>query len=375
MFLADYANSIVPQRLALLGAAIVLVGTTPLVDAWFLHPPAAFVGPTRWVQFGIMIPALLLAALATSLPSLRRWANPVGLAAAFAMACGVMFQRALGAVHGFNVPAELVGVVFAGTAILSGFRLVHSAPLAGVILLLFVLVEIRSFGSNSSSYYAALAMGMLAVISIMGAYLQEYAARAGWLQRRMLEELALQDSLTGLSNFRGFHTAYRTVFGTALRDGRPLLVAAIDIDHFKAYNDYYGHPAGDDCLRRVAEVLARHTRRAADIKARTGGEEFMLVRYDVSADAAAPLLEQVRAEVQALAIPHAASPQAPVVTISIGAACQVPDAQTRPEGLLQAADDQLYLSKQNGRNRVSLQVSSDPLRVAAQQLQRPGSRA
>jgi diguanylate cyclase (GGDEF)-like protein len=359
-FLDDHARDIVPRRVALLVAAVLLVAMTPLLEAAFLHPPAAFVPLSRWIQFGLMVPAMGIAAVFTVAPPLQRWSDAVGSVAAFAVCAGVIWQRAAGAPLGYHVPSELVAVVLTGTAIMAGLRLVWFAPAVVLILGLSSWSEITTFGAHSQSYYVLLAQSMLGMIALLGAGTEEYASRKSWLQRKMLEELTLRDPLTGLVNARGLRDVYHRVFATALREHRPLLVVAVDIDHFKAYNDHYGHIAGDDCLRRVANVLSRHGRRGNDIAARTGGEEFLLVSYDVTPDHAARVLETMRADVERLGILHAGVPHRPsVVTVSIGAVCTVPGPRLVADTLLQTADEQLYLSKQRGRNCVSLQVAVD----------------
>lgn len=356
-FRASHIDGIVPRRLALVGTALLLIGLIPLQDLMFLHPPAAFVPLSRWAQFGFMIPALLIAGAFTLAPTLRRWSDTAALIASFIVCAGVIYQRHAGAAFGYHVPSELVAVVLTGTAIMAGLRTIHFAPTVLAILALSAWSEIQTFGANSQSYYTLLAQGMVAVIAVLGAGMEEYFARAHWLQRSMLEELTLRDPLSGLVNARGLSDIYRRLFATAVREHRPLLVIAVDIDHFKAYNDYYGHLAGDGTLRRVADELARHGRRGNDIAARTGGEEFVLVWYDVTAESAVRLLEGMRYDVERLAIPHAGAPQRPgVVTVSVGAVCAVPGPRVEPETLLQAADEQLYLSKQRGRNCVSLRV-------------------
>jgi diguanylate cyclase (GGDEF)-like protein len=359
-FRGDHLDSVVARRLALLVAALILIGSVPVLDALFLAPPAGFAKLARGAQFGFMIPALLIAGLFTLARPLRRWSDVVALLAAFVVCAGVIYQRHIGATYGYHVPSELVAVVLTGTAVMAGLRTTHFAPAVLLILGLSAWSELRAFGATSQSYYVILAQGMLGAIAVLGAAMEEYHARATWLQRNMLEELTLRDPLSGLINARGLREVYQRAFATATREHRPLLVIAVDIDHFKAFNDHYGHLAGDDCLRRVANALARHGRRGNDIAARTGGEEFVLVWYAVDPDNALRLLEAMRQEVERLGILHAGVPQRPgVVTVSVGAVCAVPGPRVLPEALLKLADEQLYLSKQRGRNCVSLHVANE----------------
>ncbi len=124
-----------------------------------------------------------------------------------------------------------------------------------------------------------------------------------------------------------------------------------DIDHFKAYNDHYGHQRGDDCLRQVAHALRSRLRRPSDFLVRYGGEEFLAVLVETQASAAIALAEAMRRAVVERALPHAASPVAPVVTISMGVASARADLY-RFGSLLGTADQALYSAKRNGRNRV-----------------------
>jgi len=358
-FRAGHLESVVARRVALLIAALILIGSGPLLDALFLAPPDGFAKLARGAQFGFMIPALLIAGLFTLWRPLRRWSEVAALLAAFVVCAGVIYQRHVGAAYGYQVPSELVAVVLTGTAVMAGLRTTYFAPAVLLILGLSAWSELRAFGATSQSYYVILAQGMLGAIAVLGAAMEEYYARATWLQRNMLEELTLRDPLSGLINARGLREVYQRAFATATREHRPLLVIAVDIDHFKAYNDHYGHLAGDDCLRRVANALARHGRRGNDLAARTGGEEFVLVWYDVNPGHALRLLEELRQDVERLGILHAGLPQRPgVVTVSVGAVCAVPGPRVLPDALLKLADEQLYLSKQRGRNCVSLQVAT-----------------
>jgi diguanylate cyclase (GGDEF)-like protein len=125
----------------------------------------------------------------------------------------------------------------------------------------------------------------------------------------------------------------------------------VDIDHFKAYNDYYGHLAGDDCLQRVARTLETVVARPGDLAARYGGEEFALVLPDTD-NGARILGERCRAAVADLQIPHQASPLLPVVTASVGVATTIPRPGSTPEELIVRADQALYRAKLLGRNQV-----------------------
>ncbi len=168
----------------------------------------------------------------------------------------------------------------------------------------------------------------------------------------MLYKLAYVDALTGVPNRRHFDQSLDAEWRRCRRSGRPLALIMIDIDHFKQYNDLYGHPQGDVCMRAVAQALRRGLGRSHDMVARYGGEEFVGLLPECDLAGATSKARALRRAVQALAIPHAGSSCAQVVTVSIGVAVQVPEAHTRPEALLASADAYLYRAKASGRNRV-----------------------
>lgn len=169
--------------------------------------------------------------------------------------------------------------------------------------------------------------------------------------RQQLEILTITDALTGLANRRHLEDSLENEWRRQLRAGMPLAIAMLDVDFFKKYNDRYGHPAGDECLRRVAATIGAHTR-STDIAARYGGEEFCIVMADTDLESAAAAAERVRSMVAALDIEHADSPSGKV-TVSIGVAAELPRADALPEFLLKAADNALYDAKHGGRDRVA----------------------
>jgi diguanylate cyclase (GGDEF)-like protein/PAS domain S-box-containing protein len=169
-----------------------------------------------------------------------------------------------------------------------------------------------------------------------------------------LRALSREDALTGLPNRRAYEQSLATEWRRALRNQRPLAVLLLDIDHFKAFNDHYGHPMGDACLRQVADVLRLGCRRSADTVARFGGEEFIAIFPETDAIDAAGVAEQMRASVADRAIPHGMAGELPMVTISIGVAALVPSNRLRAADLVRMADEALYAAKRAGRNQVVL---------------------
>ena len=168
-----------------------------------------------------------------------------------------------------------------------------------------------------------------------------------------LSRLSDTDALTGLANRRQFDRRLAEECARAARHGTPLALLMLDVDHFKRYNDLRGHPAGDACLRRVAETLRTSSRRSADLVARVGGEEFAVLMPHHTAEEAAMQAERIAAALQAAALPHGDSPVSEWVTLSIGGAqVAAPGTAHSAAELLRQADVALYAAKQAGRNRV-----------------------
>lgn len=171
------------------------------------------------------------------------------------------------------------------------------------------------------------------------------------LQREEAENEALRDALTGLSNRRHLDERTEAIWGMGPPD-LPMALVMLDIDHFKLFNDRYGHPAGDRCLKRVAGAMAAVLRGADDLAVRLGGEEFLLLLPDTGLEVAIQIAERVRRAIEMLAIPHEGSVTAPVVTASLGVMVGTVGADD-PAALLAGADKALYSAKRNGRNQVS----------------------
>lgn len=203
-------------------------------------------------------------------------------------------------------------------------------------------------------------------VSMTVCYLLERAVRISYLQRELLgleneflqennvqlrDELLI-DSLTRVTNRRGFDSSLDQEWDRGLRNGYSLALILFDVDYFKQYNDSYGHQAGDACLTAIASVPKAMIRRVGDSVARYGGEEFVVTLIGTSLEDARLFAEELRERVKELAIPHRTSSVAEVVTISCGVAAIVPDPHTSHDDLLKLADNALYEAKRAGRNKV-----------------------
>lgn len=173
---------------------------------------------------------------------------------------------------------------------------------------------------------------------------------------RELQRLSAVDGLTTIANRRSFDETLLREWRRCKRGEVSLALLICDVDFFKQYNDAYGHQAGDDCLRKVAQVLASHARRPADLMARYGGEEFAAILPETDTSGAHSLAEAMRKAVEELSIPHCESTVSPFVTVSIGLATMRPGGEGSPETLLRSADMALYTAKRQGRNGVHCQI-------------------
>jgi len=192
--------------------------------------------------------------------------------------------------------------------------------------------------------------------------LEQKAAELEHVNRK-LKELSITDFLTGLANRRRFDEALDTEWTRAMRIGQPLTLIMIDVDHFKKYNDRYGHQAGDECLRKLASVLIDNLCRTSDVVARYGGEEFSVISAYTDLVAAQQLAQRIRLAVESLALTHEDSTFG-IVTISLGIAVTIPDQEHSTDDLIRAADQALYDAKASGRNCIKTASLTDKLTPA-----------
>lgn len=278
------------------------------------------------VMTGLMTVALMAIAwigmLAWSMGEDRLFVRLVIATIALYFVLGLRFHLAL--------VANLASIVFyLGSAIVWGMPAVELAQFTAMLL-------------------------MTSMICAAGAYNLEHARRTAWLEGRLLAEIALRDGLTGIHNRRRLDEHLLRAWQQCLREHKPIALLFADIDFFKAYNDRYGHQAGDEALKAVAAVLARFGRRPLDMAARFGGEEFAVVLFDTGPEHAFNTAGEIIRAVRGLGITHTSSTAASVLTISVGVACVVPAESRSCDRLLRLADQALYVAKNDGRNRAHL---------------------
>ncbi|WP_255751477.1 sensor domain-containing diguanylate cyclase [Caballeronia sp. Lep1P3] len=205
----------------------------------------------------------------------------------------------------------------------------------------------------SVGWYAARVASIVSSSAVLGMLVYETTGLYRQLSQthRKLVETSARDGLTGVFNRAYFDERFAGELSLASSTSQPFCVLLIDVDHFKQYNDTFGHLAGDDCLKQVAHALASSLQRKGDFVARYGGEEFVVVLPGCEPAAALRVGESVRAAVENLGIPSASTGGAPV-TVSVGLACTFPTPPESAPALLNLADAALYQAKARGRNRV-----------------------
>lgn len=203
------------------------------------------------------------------------------------------------------------------------------------------------------------------VLGMCMGYLSEHRTRTVFLQSQLLtlekensealaqkmERMSREDGLTGLANRRYFDIVFEREWRRAHRNYDPISVMFIDIDHFKLFNDFYGHQRGDECIRIVAEIVGQQAKRAGDLAARYGGEEFVVIFTQTGPEELKMIGERTRMAIQEAGIHHEPSAVADVVTVSIGLASCIPDDGKTMDALLARADGNLYQAKADGRNQ------------------------
>lgn len=259
-----------------------------------------------------------------------------------------------------TVIAHFVGYSGAGTAVLTASAFGHfffagllfhqALPAALATLGAYFVALLWNDAPAGLVGYAIVAVLAVQTMATVVAYDLQRAERIAFIEHGAERSRAEHDGLTGLRNRRDFDERFDAYWQQAMREREPLTVMLIDVDHFKGYNDRYGHQAGDDVLRRVARAV-RVAARTSDVVARYGGEEFVILAPGLDESSTAALGERIRATVEQLGIAHEGSGCARVVTVSIGAAHVQPQQRRSPAGALQLADENLYRSKREGRNR------------------------
>lgn len=340
------------SRIILLTFGLIMIGVTPLYDQWLLNIPDDFRKWTLFIQWAIDIPTLILALLCILRDKLHRWAEPALIAATVITSLGMVAQRYFGARYGFDIPHEFPTLVIAAVIVLGRVSVINLAPWALLVMTITSVNEFHSYGSNGETIYRVIALWMMTIILLTGGTIAGLYARSNWLRTQLLAQRSSIDSLTGLFNRGQFDLVFEALIQQACRDKKSLAVMLIDIDHFKAFNDHYGHLAGDECLKKIGKLLSETARRPMDLRGRYGGEEFVAVWYDTTPGNSAILAEELLIGLSSMNIKHAKSPTAQQVTASAGLYHCSPTQTDTLADIIGEADKLLYEAKSQGRNRM-----------------------
>lgn len=310
--------------------------------------PAAVHRQLDLIRLAVLGPVFLNALVLVHTRLYRRWypiIAPYG-AAVFGIGVVVLVVKAATVMQGVSLIASaVIATVYNYLMLGLAFR-----PALAASLVALIAYPIAAALVDVPAAQRLVDISVLIFTNVIGAivcYSLERANRTNFLESQLLIETARRDGLTGIANRRTFDEHVDRVWAQAAREGMPLTLLLIDIDHFKAYNDKFGHQAGDECLRRVAWSLSENARRPLDIAARYGGEEFALVLYDGTRHHAELVARQIQAGIEALDIMH---PSGKRLTVSIGVACVIPHGHRTHYGFIQLADEALYAAKERGRN-------------------------
>jgi diguanylate cyclase (GGDEF)-like protein len=304
------------------------------------------------LQLGVLCPLLIVLVVASYLPVLEPRYPQIAAGGVFLVGLVTTAICQLAALNGDSYLLSGSMLVLLYACLFLGLRFHVAVAISSLLVAAFLVCGHVVGLPLGQLYYSTAMLATTAVIGGISTYNFEHALRTNFLETRLLNELAERDGLTGLYNRRMFDDFMRRVWRQSRREEVALEIIFVDIDYFKIYNDLYGHQAGDDCLKRVAQTIARCAKRPFDFAARYGGEEFVLVLYGPPSDYARSLPEQIRLDVAALGIVHEGSPMAKHVTVSVGVALSRPGGSRSLAGVVQTADEALYQAKREGRDAV-----------------------
>jgi diguanylate cyclase (GGDEF)-like protein len=326
-----------------------------LLTAFFALRRAAGFGVRDWqvlLHIVVLIPCVATLAWLSWTHGFARWYLRTARVLAPIYFLGVAALIPLGIARGDNQMAGLTVNMLAVFSF-SGLMFRDSLATAALMIIAFVLSALAVALTMGTLLQSVIVLVLTALVCAIVQRDAERSYRTVFLERALIGELVARDGLTGLMNRRTFDEHLLRVWQCAQRDRRSMAILMIDIDHFKEYNDGFGHQAGDLALRRVAQTIQECARRPLDLAARFGGEEFAVILYDLPLPHVQDIAEKICLRVQGLRIKRsAAETSAEPVTVSIGVGAVWPKLGRTPEGAVQLADEALYEAKRAGRNRV-----------------------
>jgi diguanylate cyclase (GGDEF)-like protein len=320
-----------------------------VIDHWVLTGPR--VADADFVRFGLQLPLVLVILVFTTQRFYDRcYQTAIQIAAPlFGLGLVVMATQASQSQLPL-IAARLLLVTFFFYFMLG---LTFHAAVRSNAILVAGYASVAVFGNIPADVatYQLFVMMCANLIGSAGCYALEHANRVAFLERQRLADVAMHDGLTGLLNRTALDEQARRLWAQATRDKVPVSVVLVDVDHFKAFNDRYGHQAGDRCLKDVAAAIRRAARRRPlDLVARYGGEEFIAVLFGADRAHAEAVARAVLESVSDMRIPHASSNTRPHVTVSVGATTLESTQDLSKELAVQLADRGLYIAKERGRD-------------------------
>ena len=335
-------------RMSLLVALSTVLGFA-VIDHWVLPGPR--IGHSDLVRFGLHLPMVLTMLVLTGERFFDRWYQPCIQIAAPLFGIGTVIMATQASPE--QLPLIVARLILAAFFFYFMLTLTLSAALRTNLILIASYGLAAALGAVPAhvATYQLFVLFCANLIGGAGCYALERANRMAFLDRRRLADVAMHDGLTGLLNRAALEEQVRRLWSQAARDQIAVSVVLIDLDHFKAFNDRYGHLAGDQCLRDVAAAVRRAARRRPlDLVARYGGEELIAVLFGADRPHAEAVSNAVIEAVRELRIPHVGSLTRPYVTASVGAATIEPGAEYVHDLAVQMADRALYAAKERGRD-------------------------
>lgn len=330
--------------LSIAGIAVFLVTTVPLNIS-------AIPAVTHAL---IMLPATLVAiVLAIQAHRNNQYRHVLAITPLLVAIVGMGISMAGGRVAGMaHFPYEGFLILIMLVTLLMALPFRHAIVMVLFACLVYGIGVLIAETSTQQVMMEVLHIVIIAIMSLVGGYLLEFRDRGNFLNAKALNALAVRDGLTGLYNRRFFDERMQQLWKMAVREKRGLAIAMLDIDHFKDYNDHYGHLQGDACLRQVADLLVSSPMRPLDLAARIGGEEFAVVWFEADESILPNKAESLCEGFRRAAIPHE-KVEVGIVTISIGAVHLKPTETMQLNDYIKMADDALYAAKAAGRNQAN----------------------
>lgn len=342
-------NSTALRIQLLLGA--LLVCAISILDFTLLDPEFSMRAVP--LRLGIMLSAILVMLTLTYVRGGGRYLEIAGVAVGLSVGLTSLVIASMAAQY--QLPRVFAGyqIVIVFVYFFLGLRVAVAISTGTALFVAFIVAAMINGANPIATTYNALYLVFLNVIGALGCYQLSKARRTVFLEERILSYRANHDALTELPNRRAFDAILQSNWDNSRELCKPIAVMMIDIDHFKNYNDIYGHQAGDRAISAVAGILKDNMKRPQDFAGRYGGEEFVVLLFDATHEYTLELAERIRTQLHARNIPHKGSGAPGRVTVSIGLAHIEPHRSMRSvKGLVQMADEALYAAKAQGRNCV-----------------------